>query len=103
MFVCLVFACLMGLAFLSAACPHALHVLVKAPFARNTWGIVRNTSDSVDPLLLRHSALGIAQVQLVADLIRRRKCAVPPDVLRALFALRLTNAVPLQGKRAGAA
>lgn len=43
-----------------------------------------------------------AQVQLVADLIRRRKCAVAPDVLRALFALRLTNAVPLQGKRTGA-
>ena len=37
----------------------------------------------------------------MADLIRRRKCAVAPDVLRALFALRLTNAVPLQGKRAG--
>lgn len=43
-----------------------------------------------------------AQVQLVADLIRRRKCAVEPDVLRALFALSLTDAAPLQGKRAGA-
>ena len=37
----------------------------------------------------------------MADLIRRRKCAVEPDVLRALFALSLTDAAPLQGKRAG--
>jgi hypothetical protein len=42
-------------------------------------------------------------VQLVADLIRRRKCAVAPGVLRALFALRLANAAPLEAKRAGGA
>ncbi len=37
----------------------------------------------------------------MADLIRRRKCAVAPSVLRALFALRLADAVPLEAKRAG--
>lgn len=38
-------------------------------------------------------AAALEAVQLVADLVKRRKCALRPQVVRALLGLRLSDAV----------